>query len=85
MVTLTLPDTAAAGSIIRIVGIGAGGWRIAQNSGETIYYGTLSTTTGTGGNLSSTAQRDSVELVCTVADTGWTVISSIGNLETDAA
>src|SRR5215472_12534918 len=33
LVTLTLPATAAQGSIIRIVGNGAGGWTVAQNAG----------------------------------------------------
>jgi hypothetical protein len=80
LVTLTLPDTAAVGSILRVTGIGAGGWKIAQNAGETIYFGTANTTTGVTGSLASTKTRDSVELVCVVANTTWNVISSIGNI-----
>jgi hypothetical protein len=80
LVTLTLPDTAAFGSVIEVVGKGAGGWKIAQNAGETIHFGTSDTTTGVGGSLASTEQYDVVKLVCTVADTDWTVISSQGNI-----
>ena len=40
----------------------------------------MTTTTGTGGYLESTHSKDSVELVCVVADTGWSVISSVGNI-----
>jgi hypothetical protein len=80
LVTVTIPTTAAVGSVIRIVGKGAGGWRIAQNASENINFGNLTTTTGTGGRLDSSNRYDCVELVCTVADTTWTVISSQGNV-----
>ncbi len=80
LVTLTLPTTAAVGDIVRVTGKGAGGWRIAQNAGETIYFGVSTTTTGATGHLDSTAQRDGVELVCVVANNDWNVLSSIGNL-----
>jgi hypothetical protein len=78
-VTVTLPDTAAVGSIVRIVGMD-GNWVLAQNAGETVYYGTSNTTTGAGGSLTATDNRDCVELVCTVANVDWVVISSIGNI-----
>lgn len=80
LVTLTLPTTAALGSIIRVVGKGAGGWQIAQNASEIIHFGTSDTTTGATGYLESTQTYDAVHLVCTVADTEWTVLSSVGNL-----
>jgi len=78
-VTFTLPDTAPVGSMIRVTGI-QGAWSIAQNAGETIYFGTSATTTGVGGSLTSTDDRDAVELVCVVADTDWNVLSSVGNI-----
>jgi len=78
-VTFTLPATAAVGSIIRVTGLQAS-WTIAQNAGQTIYYGTSATTTGIGGSLTSTDDKDAVELVCTVADTNFQVLSSIGNI-----
>jgi hypothetical protein len=80
LVTLTLPSTAALGSIIRVTGKGAGGWRIAQNSGQTIYFGTSTTTTGTGGRLDSSAQRDGIELVVVTANNDWNVLSVQGNI-----
>ena len=80
-VTLTLPDTAALGSVLKVVGKGAGGWRIAQNAGESIIWDeAASTTTGVGGYLESTDDYDAIEIVCTVADTTWTVLSSKGNI-----
>lgn len=78
---LTLPATAAVGDVIRVTGINfATGWKIAQNAGQTIHFGVSDTTTGAGGYLQSTAIRDSVELVCVVADTDFNVISSVGNI-----
>jgi hypothetical protein len=80
LVTLTLPAVAALGSIIKVTGKGAGGWRIAQNAGQTIFFGTSTTTTGAAGRLDSTATRDTVELVCVTANNDWNVLSSIGNI-----
>ena len=78
-ITYTLPDTAAAGSIIRIAGL-AGLWTVAQNAGESINFGNQTTTVGVGGSLVATNANDAIELLCIVANTTWTVISSIGNL-----
>jgi hypothetical protein len=80
LVTVTLPTTAAVGSVVIVTGKGAGGWKIAQNASEIIHFGNKDTTTGTGGSLASTHRRDSVELVCVVADTEWNVINSVGNI-----
>lgn len=80
LVTLTLPTTAAFGSIVRAVYKGAGGWKVAQNASEIIRFGPLATTTGTGGSIASSAAGDCVELMCIVADTEWRVLSSHGNL-----
>ena len=78
-VTFTLPDSAAVGDIVRVTSIQAA-WSIAQNAGETIYFGSSSTTTGVGGSLTSTDTRDAIELVCVVANTDWQALSSIGNI-----
>ena len=80
LVTVTLPNTAAVGSIVRIAGKGAGGWRIAQNASEIIHFGNVDTTTGVGGRLDSTDTNDAIELLCIVADTEWMVLSSQGNI-----
>lgn len=80
LVTVTLPDTAAVGDKLRVTGIGAGGWLIAQNASELIHFGNTVTTTGAGGSLASTDDNDAVELVCVVANTEWLVLSSVGNI-----
>jgi len=81
LLTTTLPTTAAVGSILRVTGINTDlGWKIAQSANQIIHFGDASTTTGAGGSLASTLKRDSVELVCVVADLEFNVISSIGNI-----
>jgi len=80
LLTLTLPTTAAVGSVIRVSGMNAGLWKIAQNASGIIHFGKTDTTTGVGGYISSTLARDAVELVCVVANNEWNVISSVGNI-----
>lgn len=82
LVTLTLPSTAAVGSVFYITGspAGTGGWKIAQNAGQIINFGSVVTTTGTGGSLASSNQYDSVALVCTTANTNFSVLFAQGNL-----
>lgn len=79
-VGFTLPSTAAVGDIFRITGKGAGGWSLGQNAGQTIYFGSSATTTGAGGSLASTADRDTIEIVCVTANLEFNVLSSIGNI-----
>jgi len=80
LVTLTLPASAALGSVIEVAGKGSGGWSIAQNSGQTIHFGAQNSTTGAGGSIASTLQYDTIRIVCTTADTDFVVLSSVGNL-----
>jgi len=81
LVTLTLPATAAVGSELIIVGQAAGGWSIAQAAGQTIFVGIAETTVGVGGSLASSQIKDSINLVCTVANTTWTAVAAPqGNL-----
>ncbi len=80
LVTVTLPTTAALGDVIRIAGKGGGGWRIAQNTNQTIHFGTLDTTVGVTGMLDSTDDRDCIELICEASNTDFVVISTIGNI-----
>ena len=79
-VTLTLPAVAALGSTIEVVGKGVGSWLIAQGVGQSINFGIATTTVGVGGSLESLSQFDAIRMVCTVANTTWTVLSSIGNI-----
>lgn len=73
LVTLTLPATAAFGTAISIIGKGAGGWLMAQNSGQNIQIGSSSSTIGVGGSVASTNRFDSLQLICTTANTTWTI------------
>lgn len=80
-VVITLPAVSAVGDIIASTGINnATGWKIAQNAGNQIFFGTSSTASGTGGSLTSTATRDAVHLVCTSVNANWQVLSAIGNI-----
>ena len=81
LVTVTLPTTAAVGERVRVCGMGAGGWKVAQNASELIDGGENTTTTGTGGSIASTHYADAVELICKVANTEWHVISAVGALD----
>lgn len=79
LVTLTLPASMAYGSVVEICGKGTGGWKLAQQAGQQIFYGSSSTTLGAGGSIASTGQYDSIKILCTVADTTFTVIAAVGN------
>jgi Repeat of unknown function (DUF5907) len=81
LVTATLPTTAGIGTVIKMTGIGAGGWRIAQNASQIIHFGNVDTTTGVTGRISSTHRRDSVDLICVVANLEWNLVSSQGNID----
>ena len=79
LVTFTLPATASIGDMVEINGKGAGLYSIAQASGQIIHFGGLTTTTGTGGSVSSTLAFDCIKLRCSTANTTWVVVSAIGN------
>ncbi|MBY0518714.1 MAG: hypothetical protein K2P81_17520, partial [Bacteriovoracaceae bacterium] len=81
LVTTILPSTSVVGDLVWIVGKGAGGWKIAQNAGQTIHFGNQDTTTGVGGHLDSSNQYDAIQLLCTSANTDWTCTGiSQGNI-----
>ena len=79
-INFSLPATAAVGSILRLTGINnATGWQITQAVGQQIFFGATQTTLGAAGSITSAATRDSIELVCVVANTTYNVLSVIGN------
>ena len=80
LLTLTLPSTAAVGSVLRVSGMTASGWKVAQNASGVIHFGKTDTTVGVGGYIQSTLARDAVELICCVANNEWNVLSSVGNI-----
>lgn len=77
LTTITLPATCALGDIVAVQGLGASGWALVANSGQTIQVGM--TPTSTAGSISSNNQYDSVEVICIVADTLWSVKDSFTN------
>lgn len=80
LVTFTLPAAAALGDVFEIYAKGAGGWTIAQNAGQSIQLGNVTTTAGAGGSLSSSDVGDYVLVRCVTANTGFAVMGSMGNI-----
>ena len=80
LITLTLPSVSAVGDTFKIVGWGAGGWKVAQRASQYIYFGNSVTTTGTTGYLQNTNAKDCIEFRCVIANLGFTVVNSIGNI-----
>lgn len=77
LVTLTLPTTCVVGEVHEVVGMGAGGWKIAQNASQAINVGSSASTTGTEGYISG-AQYTGVRLICDVANTHWIATDAMG-------
>ena len=80
LTTFTLPALAAVGTQLAIMGESAAFWTIAQNGGQNIQFGNVSTTPGGGGSLTATNAFDSIWLICRVANTTWQVMSATGNI-----
>ena len=84
--TLTLPESGVVGSIVCIVGVGSGLFRIAQNDGDQIIFGDQSTAIGVSGYVESTSQNDSITLVLSEVDGNnkWVVKgNAFGNFSID--
>lgn len=77
---LSLPATAAVGTLLAVLCNGLSSWTITQAAGQRIFFGSTATTTGATGSLASTTGGDCIYLVCTTANTTWYAISSIGNI-----
>lgn len=73
--TITLPATAALGSVVAIQGKGAAGWILAANLGQTINVGEAPTSTA--GSVTSAAANDAIEVVCVTANTTWSMRSAV--------
>lgn len=71
VVTLNLPATSLVGDYIAIIGMGNGGWSIAQGAGQSVRIGANASTVGAGGSVSSFEAHDSIEMICSVANTTW--------------
>jgi len=69
---LTLPSAAAFGTQISISGIGSGSglWRILTGTGQSVVIGTATAST----SVTSNHYSDSINLICSVANTVWTAV-----------
>lgn len=72
--TVSLPALASLGDIVRVEGLGAGGWILEANVGQTIQIG--SGVTSSGGTLESIASTNNIVVTCIVANTTWRVTST---------
>lgn len=79
LLTLTMPSTAAVGSIIAAVNINtaAGTKFLSANPGQ-LNFGTSAATANTG-SFTSIALQDVLFLVCTIANTTWCAYGAQGN------
>lgn len=78
---LLLPAASVVGDELEVTGINTAlGWQITQAAGQQIFFGNTQTTAGGGGTLTSSATRDSIRMVCIVANLTWQVLSSVGNI-----
>lgn len=78
LVTFTLPSSPSIGDLMEIDGVGAGGWKIAQNASQQIVMGGNATTAGTGGYLASTHKYDVVFLRYTTTNK-FNITSVVGS------
>lgn len=78
--SLALPTASDLGDEIEVVLRGGTSWTITQGAGQQIFIGNQSTTSGAGGSLASTADGDSIRLICQTDDLTWVVTSMVGNI-----
>lgn len=76
--TVSLPATAAEGSVFAIAGKGAAGWILQMNTGQTCHIGSSASTSA--GTITSTNLYDSLTIVCVTANTTFVAIAGWGNL-----
>ena len=80
LVTFTLPATAVVGTEIKIMGLGAGGFKIAQNASQKITHLDQVSTIGVTGYVASTNKYDGFTLRCIETDTHFRLTSVDGNI-----
>jgi hypothetical protein len=79
-VVFVLPPSASVGAYFAIVGTG-NTWTIEQNAMQTIVLGAETTSAGVTGSLTATYVRDSIEMICTVANKEFQITNVQGNPE----
>lgn len=69
--TITLPSSMNVGQTVIVKGLGAGGWVLAANAGQTIVSPGVSTSSG--GTLTSANQYDAISVTGIVENTVWSL------------
>ena len=78
--TFTLPTTASVGARFMIQGGVASAWTLAQNAGQSVRVGAVTTTPGTAGSVASTNLSDTIQFTCIVANTTFSCSTILGNV-----
>lgn len=73
---MTVPALAAQGSVMAIAGNGSGGWTLAPNVGQTLYFNNSAITYPNV--IVSSFPHDTIEIVCITANTEFDVTNAIG-------
>jgi len=76
-VQFLLPAAMSIGERVLIAGLGAGKWVLNANAGQTIYFGSQSTSVG--GSISADIQYGNIEVKCIADNISWTVWTIFGN------
>lgn len=79
-VELSLPLTSSVGDIFTVADKGGNGWKVTQNAGQQILFGSSFTTSGATGYLQSLFVGDAVTLVCCEANLTWMALPAFGNI-----
>ncbi len=79
MLLMNLPPILTEGDTVTVSGLGAGGWQITQNAGQSIIFGSQTTAVGTTGYLQSGTGSPSDEVTLIAVDsTRLKVFSPMG-------
>jgi hypothetical protein len=76
-VSIVLPILFNPGDVIEIMGLGLGGWSVVANTGQTIKFGSVSSSTA--GAINSDIQYANLTLRGLVENTTWSIISTNSN------
>jgi hypothetical protein len=79
-VEISLPATSSVGDTFTVADLGGNGWKITQDAGQQVLFGSSFTTSGATGYLQSLFVGDSVTLVCSVANLTWMALAPVGNI-----
>jgi hypothetical protein len=78
-VTVLLPTVSSIGDEVFLLLAGGNQIGFSQGTGQFIRFGSMSTTAGAGGAITSSNEGNSISLVCTTANAEWASVASQGN------